>query len=56
MKILAVDTATKSCSVAVIDGESLLAESTVTRNQTHSRHLMNMIDSVIGQAGLEPNE
>ena len=53
MKILAVDTATKSCSVAVIGGDSLLAESTVANNQTHSRHLLQLIDAVIGQAGLE---
>ena len=56
MKILAVDTATKSCSVAVIDGESLLAESTVANNQTHARHLLQMIDAVIGQARLEISE
>ena len=56
MKILAVDTATKSCSVAVIDDESLLAESTVANNQTHSRHLLQLIDAVIGQAGLAITE
>ena len=56
MKILAVDTATKSCSVAVIDGESLLAESTVADNQTHARHLLQMIDAVLGQARLEIGE
>ena len=53
MKILAVDTATKSCSVAVIDGDSLLAESTSVNDQTHSRHLLNIIDNVLGMAGLK---
>ena len=53
MKILAVDTATKSCSVAVIDGDSLLAESTTFNDQTHSRHLLNIIDTVMGKAGLK---
>ena len=53
MKILAVDTATKSCSVAVIDGDTLLAESTSFNGQTHSRHLLNIIDTVLGQAGLK---
>lgn len=56
MKILAVDTATKSCSVAIIDGELLLAESTVAFHQTHSRHLLNMIDSIVGEAGVEITE
>jgi tRNA threonylcarbamoyladenosine biosynthesis protein TsaB len=53
MKILAVDTATKSCSVAVIDEESVLAESTIINDQTHSRHLLNVIDIVIGEADLK---
>jgi tRNA threonylcarbamoyladenosine biosynthesis protein TsaB len=53
MKILAVDTATKSCSVAVIDGDSLLAESTSVNDQTHSRQLLNVIDSVLEMAGLK---
>jgi tRNA threonylcarbamoyladenosine biosynthesis protein TsaB len=53
MKILAVDTATKSCSVAVIDEDSLLAESTTVNDQTHTRHLLNIIDTVIGKAGLK---
>jgi len=44
--ILAADTAADSCSVAVTDGDRLLAEITGTRKQTHSRHLMGMIDSV----------
>jgi len=48
-----VDTATKSCSVAVIDGDSLLAESTSVNDQTHSRHLLNIIDNVLGMAGLK---
>ncbi|HIJ55827.1 MAG TPA: tRNA (adenosine(37)-N6)-threonylcarbamoyltransferase complex dimerization subunit type 1 TsaB [Deltaproteobacteria bacterium] len=47
MRILAVDTATRSCSVAVIDGQTLLAEAIVTTGETHSRHLMNLIDQVL---------
>jgi tRNA threonylcarbamoyladenosine biosynthesis protein TsaB len=53
MKILAVDTATRSCSVAVIDGEKLLAESTLDNDQTHSRHLLSLIDAVIKKSGWE---
>jgi len=52
MKILAVDTATKSCSVAIVDGDALLAEETVVATQTHSKHLMEMVDAVIKKAGL----
>jgi tRNA threonylcarbamoyladenosine biosynthesis protein TsaB len=53
MKILAVDTATKSCSAAVLDQGALRAELTTANGRTHSRHLMNIIDTVIGMAGLK---
>jgi len=52
MKILALDTASKSCSVAVTDGGSLSAELTILKNQTHSKHLMEFIHSVLEITGL----
>ncbi len=52
MMLLAVDTATPSCSVAVTDGEKPLAELTSLRRQTHSRHLMGMIEAVLATAGI----
>ena len=52
MKILAIDTASTTGSVAVVDGETLLAEITVTRRETHSRRLMDMVDSALTMAGL----
>lgn len=51
MKILAIDTATTSCSVAAIDDGLLCAELTMDKKQTHSKHLMPTIDSVLGAAG-----
>jgi tRNA threonylcarbamoyladenosine biosynthesis protein TsaB len=53
MRVLAVDTSTRSCSVAVVDGCDLLAEITSGNGQTHSRHLMAMIDSALEMAGLK---
>ena len=53
MKILAVDTSTLSCSVAVVDRHSLLSEATIVREQTHSKHLMELIDAVLGFSGLK---
>ena len=50
MKVLAVDTATASCSVAVIDNSSVCAELTTRKKQTHSKHLMTSIDSVLKSA------
>lgn len=52
MRILAVDTSTRSCSVAIVDRSDLLAEVTSGNGQTHSRHLMAMIDSALELAGL----
>ena len=52
MKILALDTATRSCSVAIVDGESVLAELTRGHSQTHSRHLLDLINTVCGIADL----
>lgn len=53
MRILAVDTSTRSCSVAIIDGGDLLAEITAGNGQTHSRHLMAMIDSALDMGGVK---
>ncbi len=53
MKILAVDTATLSCSAAIVDDGMTCAELTTVNNQTHSKHLMSMIDTVCDMSGLK---
>ena len=53
MKILAVDTSTTSCSVAVVEQYSLLSEATIVREQTHSKHLMDLIHTVLDFSGLK---
>ncbi len=52
MKVLALDTATPSCSVAVVDGETLLCELNLGPRRTHSGHLMPLIDTAIRLSGL----
>ncbi len=52
MKILGVDTASKSCSVGLLDNDALLAEITLVSGKTHSIHLMGLIENVIRLAGL----
>jgi tRNA threonylcarbamoyladenosine biosynthesis protein TsaB len=52
MRILSIDTASTTGSVAVVAGEALLAEVTIARQETHSRRLMNMIDGALDMAGL----
>jgi tRNA threonylcarbamoyladenosine biosynthesis protein TsaB len=50
MRVLAVDTATKSCSVAI--AEELLAEMTLVSGETHSRHLARLIETLVRSADL----
>lgn len=52
MRILAVDTATSSCSVAIADGDRLLSETTLVSRETHSRHLAALIEALTQTAGL----
>ena len=47
MRILAVDTASRTCSVAVSEDDAVMAEFTVNHRDTHSRFLMEMIDRVL---------
>jgi tRNA threonylcarbamoyladenosine biosynthesis protein TsaB len=56
MKILALDTATPSCSVAIVDDGSLLAELTRGNSKTHSRHLIDLIHTVCGIADLKAGD
>ncbi len=56
MKILAVDTATRSGSVALTDAGNLIAELTVGEVGTHSEWLLGAIDTLIKRAGLEASD
>ena len=56
MKILALDTATQSCSVAIVDDGLLLAELTRVNSKTHSRHLMDLINTVCRLADLKAED
>lgn len=50
------DTASGCGSIAVADGEALLAELVTSRRETHSRHLMTMVDRALQMAGLALHE
>lgn len=50
MIVLAVDTASRSCSAAVTDGDRLLAEISDVSGQTHSRHLMTIVARVVAMS------
>ena len=53
MIILAIDTATESCSVAIIDDDRILTEINLISGRTHSRHLMPLIRQAAATAGIE---
>lgn len=56
MNILAVDTATKACSVAVMADETMIAEMTINHGQTHAKLLMNMIHRTLKFSSLTIND
>ena len=53
MKILAVDTSTNYLNVAVVEDEYTRIEISLNAGQTHSKHLMPMIDSALSLTGLD---
>lgn len=55
MKILAIDSSGLVASVAVTDGDSLIAEFTVNYKKTHSETLMPMIETMVNEIGLDLN-
>jgi tRNA threonylcarbamoyladenosine biosynthesis protein TsaB len=54
MILLAVDTSTASCSVALFNGDRLLEEAIYTAGKTHSRHLMTMIQRILEGCRCDP--
>lgn len=56
MNLLAVDTATTSCSVALFSGDRLLAEVVYAAGKTHSHHLMSMIHRILEECRCKPED
>jgi len=50
-KLLAVDTATESCGVAVITDGRIQAELSLVHGETHTKHIVTAIDEALGLAG-----
>lgn len=47
MKILAIDTATEVCSVAILENQNIICEKTLNSVNTHSVELMPLIDNLL---------
>ena len=54
MKILAIETATRVCSVALVDGEQIAGESLLYGRQKHSENLLALIDALFDTTQLSP--
>jgi len=52
VKILAVDTAARACSVALADGGGTIAELNYFHGQTHSKHLATMVAALLDMASV----
>ena len=52
MKVLGVDTSTRAGSVALLEGDTVLAEVSVNSTQTHAKRLMCAVDATLEMAGL----
>ena len=55
MKVLAVDTAAGGCSVALLDGEALVAEQASREANGPVSRLLPLIDELLARAGLKPS-
>lgn len=54
--ILAIDTATGGCSVAIVVGDRVVSERRATMRRGHSEHLAGMIRDVMAEAGIGPDK
>lgn len=53
MKILAIDSASDVCSVALLDNDNLIDEINLENGRTHSENLMPLVDEIIKRNGMD---
>ena len=56
MKILAIDTATEVCSVAVLEDKNVILEKTLDAVNTHSVALLPLLEEVLSECNLNLND
>lgn len=56
MKILAIDTSNQPLSVAILEGQKLLAQTTLTVGKNHSVTLMPVIADLLNKSNLKPKD
>ncbi len=56
MKILAIDTSSKVCSVAILENDELIDELNLDDGKTHSENLMPLIDEILNKNNINIKE
>lgn len=56
MKILAIDTATEVCSVAILENDNVIKEKTLESVNTHSVALMPLVQNILNECNLTLND
>ncbi|MBV9355282.1 MAG: tRNA (adenosine(37)-N6)-threonylcarbamoyltransferase complex dimerization subunit type 1 TsaB [Chloroflexi bacterium] len=56
VKLLALDTATAFASIAVLDGDQVLAESTWRAGRTHTVRVLSEVEALLGRVEVAPKE
>ncbi len=56
MKILAIDTSSKICSVAILEDTDIIIEKNIDNGTTHSQKLMPMVQEILKECSLTLND
>jgi tRNA threonylcarbamoyladenosine biosynthesis protein TsaB len=56
LKILAISTAEKECSIALVEGANPVCEEMWSAKQTHSKRIMGMVDQIMDRASMSISE
>ena len=56
MKILAIDTSSEICSIAILEDSDVIIKKDLNNNNTHSQNLMPMLDQVLKDCRLTIND
>ena len=56
MKVLAIDTSSEICGVALLENESLIDDNSLNNGMTHSENLMILIEEILQRNNIEIKE